>query len=169
MYVRFLNLASSVPCTKPRIDVALQKNEREICGIRGVRTHPCLGDDRPRRTHRHVPLQRIKDIYQPPSEFAAARFSSKTFFETRFWQGDFLRCVWISHGEERGGGDKAHKVSVVSCADSVAYPRAVVVEIPDAVTLTEIRGRESAQGICRGGRICAVKKQSRGRENSGGN
>ena len=58
-----------------------------------------------------------------------------------------MRCVWISHGEERCGGDEAHKVSVVSCADSVAYPRAVVVEIPDAVPLTEIRGRESAQGM----------------------
>ena len=70
-----------------------------------------------------------------------------------------MRCVWISHGEERCGGDKAHKVSVVSCADSVAYPRAVVVEIPDAVTLTEIREESQLRGFA-GGRICAVKKQT---------
>ena len=79
-----------------------------------------------------------------------------------------MRCVWISHGEERCGGDKAHKVSVVSCADSVAYPRAVVVEIPDAVTLTEIREEIQLRGFA-GGRICAAQKQSRGRENGGGN
>ena len=72
-----------------------------------------------------------------------------------------MRCVWISHGEERCGGDEAHKVSVVSRADSVAYPRAVVVEIPDAVTLTEIRGRESAQGICRGAYLRSEKAEQR--------
>ena len=103
-------------------------------GFVAARTHPRLGDDRPRRTHRHVPL-RTKH-FSTTIGICRRAFFVENFFENCFWQGDFLRGVWISHGEERCGGDEADKVSVVSCADSVAYPRAVVVEIADAVALT---------------------------------